>query len=391
MAVKDRTTKMANISATPRELDFVSRFGMNFEGLRELLGVSNIVKVAPGVLLKARRGLVSLQTSPNEGDEIPYSQAAVEEISIGEITLQKYAKGTTGEAVQRYGYDVAIGKTDDAFLMELQKKIESDLYAFVNEGELTHIATTWQMGLAMANGLARDAFKRMHLNASGIVGFVNILDAYAYLGGANVSIQNAFGIDYIRDFMGYRVIFLLPGEDVPRNKIIATAIENFIIAAIDPASDDFARAGLEFVTDGEENLVGFHTEARYSHLVSECYALMGVRAYAEYVDGVAVVTIEASGSKGSLTVASVAGDEIGDTKLSVSEDLGQGCYLVYKAASGTAPTAPDYLAIPDATWAKFEEGENVAITNGYKVQVLECNGSGQTIAAGNATVVAKTS
>lgn len=387
MSVKDRTTKMANINATPRELDFVSRFGMNFEGLRELLGVSNVVKVAPGVLLKARKGVVDLQNSPNEGDEIPYSAASVEEISIGEITLQKYAKGTTGEAVQKYGYDVAIGKTDDAFLVELQKKIENGLYTFLNGGELTNIETTWQMGLAMANGLARNAFKSMHLASSGIVGFVNILDAYKYLGGASISIQNAFGVDYIRDFMGYRTIFLLPSEDVPQNKVIATPVENFIVAAIDPSADDFARAGLEFVTDGEENLVGFHTEARYSHFVSECYALMGVRAYAEYLNGIAVVTIEASGSRGSLTVSSAEGDAAGQTKLSVAEDLGQGCYFVYKAASGTAPTALDYLAIPDATWKKFEEGENLTITNGYKVQVLECNGSGQTIAAGNATVV----
>ena len=49
MAVKSNTTKAANISATARAVDFVSRFQANWEGLLEILNVSRPIEKAPEI------------------------------------------------------------------------------------------------------------------------------------------------------------------------------------------------------------------------------------------------------------------------------------------------------------------------------------------------------
>ena len=116
MAVKSNTTKAANISATARAVDFVTRFQANWEGLLEILGVSRPIEKAPGTLLKAYTSSITLQSGTvAEGDEIPYSLATVSPVSITDITLQKYAKGVSIEAITQYGAELAIRKTDEAF------------------------------------------------------------------------------------------------------------------------------------------------------------------------------------------------------------------------------------------------------------------------------------
>ena len=95
MAVKSNTTKAANISATARAIDFVSRFQANWEGLLEVLNISRPIEKAPGTILKAYNASVVLQSGAvAEGDEIPYSLASVTPAAITDVTLKKYAKGS---------------------------------------------------------------------------------------------------------------------------------------------------------------------------------------------------------------------------------------------------------------------------------------------------------
>jgi hypothetical protein len=126
-----------------------------------------------------------------------------------------------------------------------------------------------------------------------VVGFVNVMDFYDYLGDANITVQNEFGMNYIKNFMGYNTIFLLSDGELEAGKVIATPVENLALYYLDAADSDFARAGLEYTVDGVTNLIGFHTEGKYSHAVSECYAIMGATMFAEYLNGIAVVTFGA--------------------------------------------------------------------------------------------------
>ena len=126
MAAKDNLTKTANIDVAAREIDFVSRFSRNWEALRDILGIMRPIRKQPGTILKSKTATVTLQSGTvGEGEEIPYSQANIEETPYAEMTVEKYAKAVSIEAIKDHGYDVAVGMTDEAFLYELQDNVTS--------------------------------------------------------------------------------------------------------------------------------------------------------------------------------------------------------------------------------------------------------------------------
>lgn len=395
MAAEDRLTKSQHINVTAREKDFVTRFTNNWEALREILGIMRPIKKTPGTVLKSKYATVTLQSgSVAEGDVIPNSQAAVAEKPYAEMGLKKYKKSVSAEAIKDHGYDVAVGMTDDQFLFELQSGVMSEFYTYLNTGALTNTQTTFQMALSLAKGLVVNKWKKMHKTATEIVGFVNVLDVYEYIGSATVTTQTAFGFEYIKNFMGYGTIFLLSDAEIPRGKIVATPKENIVLYYVDPSTEDFDNAGLSYTVDGETNLIGFHTAGDYDRAVSNCYAIMGMVLFAEYLDGIAVVNVEASGSLGSVsgfsTAAYTAGNA-GDSILTVPDPTVSGGKYYYKEANGTAPSAPTYLAEFDPTgWTEVVDDQVVSGHNNYKYRVVEVNGSGQAIASATGDVTAKT-
>lgn len=289
---RDNLTMTANIAATPREIDFVTRFQYTWEHLRQIMGIMRPIKKQPGTVLKSKTAKVTLQSGAvGEGEEIPYSKAVITETPYEEMTVEKYAKAVSIEAIKDHGYDVAVGMTDDAFLFELQSSVTGKFYTYLNTGALTGSYETFQMALAMAKGLVVNKFKNMHRVATDVVAFVNVLDVYEYLGSANITVQSQFGFQYIKDFMGYGTVFLLSDNEVARGKVIATAVENIALYYVDPADSDFARAGLQYTTVGETSLIGMHTEGNYKTAVSEAFAIMGMTLFAEYKDAIAVVTV----------------------------------------------------------------------------------------------------
>ncbi len=403
MAVKDRTTKKANISAQARVIDFVSRFQNRWDGLREMMSISNPVRKEAGSMVYIKKASVVLQNgSVAEGDEIPYSQASVVESPLGEIAIEKYAKGVTLEAIDKYGYDTAIAKTDDEFLAELQSKVMDKFFSFAATGDLTGVFTTFQMAMAMAKGVVENKFRGMHKGITGVVAFVNYLDFYAYEGAATITVQNQFGMDYIENFMGYRVVFLCSDNEVAKGTIIATTVDNLIMYYIDPSDSAFSRAGLDYTTaNGDTNLIGVHVDGKYSHAVSEMYAIMGLTLAAEYIDGIAVVTIEASGSLGSATFTSGAATTTsGASKITITAPtaLKDDWKFFIKDAATTAPSAPSYLGQVDSTWKEIfpdlttgVADEVTGLTSGNKATVVITNGMGQALYANGTgvTVVVK--
>lgn len=380
-------TKTANINVTPREIDFVTRFGLNWQHLRDILGIMRPIKKQPGYVLKSKKARITLQNgNVEEAAQIPYSEAFVDEQPYAEMGVEKYAKAVSIEAIKDHGYDVAVGMTDDAFLLELQNNVTGRFYNYLNAGELTNIQTTFQAALAMANGLVINKWKAMHRTATGVVGFVNVLDVFDYLGAANITVQQEFGFNYLKNFMGYNTVFLLADTEIPRGTVIATPVENIVNYYVDPGDSDFARAGLSYATDGETNLIGFHAQGNYGTAVSESFAIMGLTLFAEYIDGIAVVKVEASGSLGEATVTSAAGTTAG-TKLTVSAPDHVGGYHYYIKAAVAAPTAPSYKAAVPADWKEITLDENgvadnvTGLTTGHLLVLVITNGSGQVIYA----------
>lgn len=388
MAAKANLTKSENVEVAAREIDFVTRFNRNWEHLREIMGIMRPIRKQPGAVLKSKTASVTLQSgSVGEGEEIPYSQAKIIETPYAEMQVEKFAKAVSIEAIKDHGYDVAVGMTDEAFLFELQDNVVARFYAYLNTGTLKSQETTWQRALAMAKGNVINKFKQMHRTCTQIVGFVNVLDLYDYLGDAGVTIQSEFGFQYIQNFMGYGTVFLLSDAEIPRGRVIATPVENINLYYIDPSDSDFARAGLVYRTAGETRLIGFHTQGNYNTAVSESFALMGMTLFAEYLDGIAVADIDTTPTLGTLTVSSAAGTDTGDTKITVTPEK-ESPTNVYKYKVGTSAETVTY-GQNVRNWQAWDGNSDITATTGNTITVVEADATYQAQKAGSNTVTSK--
>lgn len=295
MPARENLTTQAQFAVAAREVDFVTRFTKNWDALREIMGIMRPIRKTPGAKLVSYKASVDGElnggTSVGEGEEIPFTKLKVEPVAYGDIEIAKHGRSVSIEAVSKYGAEVAVQRSDEAFLNAIQSKILGDFYAFLLTGTLTSTETTWQRALAMAKAGVLDKFAGMDRDVTEVVGFANILDAYDYLGDKDISVQTSFGLTYIKDFLGYRVVFLLPEKYIPRKKVIALPVENIDMYYIDPSDSDFAKLGLTFRVKGETNLIGVHVEGDYSRVTGDMYAIYGMKLWAEYLDGIAVVTV----------------------------------------------------------------------------------------------------
>ena len=388
MAAKANLIMTNDIQVKAREIDFVTRFERNWEHLREILGIMRPIKKTPGAVLKSKYAEGTLQKgNVGEGEEIPYSKFVVKEKPYAEMTIEKYAKAVSIEAIKDHGYENAVQMTDDEFLFQLQTNVTERFYNYLKTGTLSFTETTFQMALAMAKGRVENKFKQMHRNVTGVVGFVNILDVYEYIGAAEISIQNQFGFQYMKDFMGFNTIFLLSDSEIPRGTVIATPVENIVLYYVDPNESDFARAGLVYTVSGETNLIGFHTQGNYHTAVSESFAIMGLTLFAEYIDAVAVGTINATQTLGTLTVNSAAGSKSGDTKVTVTPTKAS-AGNVYKYKVASSETSVDY-GQNVKNWSAWDGESDITAATGQVITVVECDSTYKSLSAGHATVTAK--
>lgn len=299
MAALENLTKSADIATSARIINFVSAFDADWAGLRALYGITRPIRKAPGTQLKSKVATVTLADGAvAEGDLIPLSHATVIEKPYEEIAIEKYDKSVSIEAISEHGYDDAILRTDREFRKKLIAKVQNKFYDYLKTGSLTSTKSNFQAAVAEAEGLVRNKWDEMDMGLTEIVGFANIMTAYDYLGAAQITTQNAFGMTYIENFMGMRRLFL--SSKIPANKILATPTDNLNLYYVDPSDSDFARAGLRYMTmsdvvepgtEGVNNLIGFWTQGDYDRAASNCYALMGMTMFAEYLDGISNVTI----------------------------------------------------------------------------------------------------
>lgn len=363
-----------DINVTVREVDFVTRFANQWEHLRDIMGIMRPIKKAAGTKLTSKYATVVLEDgNVGEGETIPYSHATVQEKEYGTISIKKYAKAVSIEAIDAKDYENAVQRTDDEFLNELQSVVVDDFYNYIRTGTLKSTESSFQMALAMAQGRVRDKWKKMHKGITAVVGFCNILDAYSYLGAANITVQTQFGMDYIENFFGYSKLFL--SSEIPSGEVVATPSDNIVIYYVDPSDSQFARAGLSYTTDGETNLIGFHAQGNYRNASSESFALMGMTLFAEYLDGISVINFAGAGDQDAADLTSLT---IGNLTLTPAFDPAVTTYTASTtAAKNKVTAAAKYVDTTlevkngstvinngsDATWSAGENTVTVKVTN----------------------------
>ena len=377
-AAPDNMTGQAQIKVKAREIDFVTSFGKNIQALLDVLGIIRMIKKDNNTVLKTKKVTGTLQSGEvAEGEEIPFDT----------IKISKYRKGVTLEAIAEKGYDAAVQDTDEEFKTDLQNVVMDKLYAQLKAGSLTGHESTWQMAVAMAIGKVKDKFKKMRRTATGVAVWVNTLDVYKYVGAADITLQTAFGFEYMKKFLGADVVFV--SSEIPENVVIATPLNNIVGYYIDPGDSEFVKAGLSYTTDPTTHFIGFHAQGTYERAISDLYAIMGLRLFCEYLDAIAYISVGGADTQtlGKLTVTAAEGSETGKTKISVKEQLMsmKNCWKYKDATSATAVKYGDDVK----NWSKWDGESEIASTAGHHITLVECDQNYKAVRSGDVTVAVK--
>ena len=282
--------------ARVREVEFVEIFGETVRKLVEALGVTRKIAKQAGTTLKSYKATGTLQNGTvAEGETIPLSKYTTAPVTYKEITLKKWRKATTAEAIVDRGFDQAVEMTTDRMMKDIQKGIRRDFFDFLAKaGEVpsggsaapgtTVTGTGLQATLAQAWGKLQVLFEDDEIQS---VYFVNPLDIADYLATANVTTQTAFGMTYIEDFLGLGRVFL--NSSVPKGKLYATAQDNIVLYYVPVNGADLQEA-FSFTAD-ETGYIGIHEEADYTNMTAFDTVINGMEIFAERIDGVVVGTI----------------------------------------------------------------------------------------------------
>lgn len=275
--------------ARVREIDFTLMFTGSVKKLMEALGVTRKIAKQAGTTLKTYKATGTLQSGAvTEGDTIPLSKYKTEAVTYKEITLKKWRKATSAEAIIERGYDQAVDMTTERMLKDVQKGIRSDFFAFLATGTGTATGTTFQATLAQAWGQLQTKFEDDEIEA---VYFMNPLDVADYLATANISTQTAFGMTYVENFLGLGTVFF--NSSVTKGKIYATAKENIVLYYVPVNGADLQEA-FSFTSD-ETGYIGIHEEPDYTNMTASDTVVNGMVLFAERLDGIIVGTISAGG------------------------------------------------------------------------------------------------
>lgn len=272
-----------------REVDFVQQFTHNsLNKLMEVLGVTRKIPMMEGTTMYLYTTSGTLQDGTvGEGEVIPLSQYEVTKTPIGEISLHKWRKASSAEAIKKSGYDAAVRDTDATLLKDVQKGIRKGFFTFLN-GTITSSVTATGAGLqaALANawGKLQVAFEDDTAEA---VYFLNPEDVSAYLGTANISVQTVFGMNYVENFLGLGTVIM--SSRITKGTFVATAKQNLILYYLTMNGDVAAAFSLAADETGYIGIKSGYVNEERAQI--ESLVMDGLQIMVEYAAGVIKGTI----------------------------------------------------------------------------------------------------
>ncbi len=281
MAEEGLTTSLG----TALSIDLVEAFGQKMKTLEELLGIQRVIPMAQGTVLKTYTSSVTLDgTAVAPGAVIPLSEVELEDGPAHTIKWDKKRKAVTMEDIQKYGFEQAITMTDRKLVGEIQKGVRTKLLAQLETGTGSVEGENLQQAMANAWAAVTTKFDEDDVE---VVSFINPFDAAEYLGNAAITTQNAFGMNYVEDFLNNRIVFM--NGEIDQGKIYSTAADNLIAGYVNMSGGEIGRA-FDFVTD-ETGFIGVTHDINKQRLQAETIAAYGLVLLAERLDGVVIGTI----------------------------------------------------------------------------------------------------
>ena len=285
-AVDAKTVKAADL-AKVRDVDFTERFVADIGTLMKMLGVTRKIEKRAGETLKVYKVTGTLESGVvAEGEVIPLSKYSTTYAPIGEATLKKWRKQTTAEAISSKGYGQAVNDTNNKMLKDIQKGIRSQFVTFLGTGTATATGVGLQAAMAQIWGKMQVLYEDTAVQT---VYFMNPLDVADYLASANITLQTAFGMTYVENFLGLGTLIM--NASVPKGKIYATAKDNIVLYYI-PVNGADLQEVFTFTTDAT-GYIGIHEEPDYTNMTASDTVINGMELFAERLDGVIVGTIGA--------------------------------------------------------------------------------------------------
>ena len=170
-------------------------------------------------------------------------------------------------------------------------------------------------------------------------------------------------------------------SEIPQGRVIATPVNNIVVYYVDPGDSEFAQAGLSYTTDAQVPYIGYHTEGNYQRAQSESFAIMGLTIFAEYLNAVAVVTVNDAPELKTITVTPAEGSVEGTTKATVSGNTTNN--LKYKLAQ--AAVSVEY-GQNVRNWPNFTASADISAVAGQNITVVEYDDYYKAVGAGSNTV-----
>ncbi len=268
-------------------IDFTTRIANNIKELQEIIGVSEMIPMASGTDIKIYK-LTKTNTPSQvaEGETIPLTKIERKLAQTISLSLLKYRRNTTAEAIQKVGRTVAINATDEKLKSEVQKDIKKTFYTALATGTGTAEGSNLQILLANLWAKLEEKYEDMDVEP---IFFINPQDVADYLGTAQISTQSAFGFSYIENFLGLGTAMISP--QVTAKTVYATAKQNLNGAYTSVGGD--LGATFNAISD-ESGLIGITHSVSTDNASIDTLMLSGVAFYPEYADGVFKGTIKAT-------------------------------------------------------------------------------------------------
>ena len=271
-----------------KSIDYTYRFTESLTDFQNAIGVSRSMPVQEGMTIKlyGKPEVDLADGNVAEGELIPLSSVTPQEVSTKEISLKKYRKATSGEAIQRYGLDAAINLTDDALIKEVQKNIRTDLFSLVQSGEAQdnlNAGNGLQGALATAWGALQTIFED---DTVSVVVFAHPMDVAQAIADKELTLESAFGLNYYTSATG-TIVFTT--TQVEQGTIYSTASENLVVAYI-PANSELGNSFS--LTSDQTGYIGMKHFVENESMTHQTLLVSGVLMFPERLDGVVKVSLE---------------------------------------------------------------------------------------------------
>lgn len=288
------TTGNSFTAVQAREIDFVTQFTETWKKWQEIMQIIKPVQKEPNTELVSYTAYVDGEVAAQvgAGEVVGLTKVKLKRVAHRVMKIEKFRKAVPVEDVVKYGAKIAVQKTDRAFRNKLFKDTQSEFYSFLAKGRLKGKRKTWQRAISTAVYALKNYAEKQEVDTNGIVGFANLMDYEEYIGEKDITLQTFQGMQYIKNFMGFDVLWLLSDDFIPRKRVITTTLDNIIMYYTNPASSDIKELGLDFTVDPELGLIGFHANGDYQRFTGETQAFKDIVLWADRLDMVCIVDVD---------------------------------------------------------------------------------------------------